>query len=52
MATAIGSSESSKVLFLDPNTLMGTLEGIKAVISEEKSSLAENLAKNDSVPIH
>lgn len=47
MATAIGSSESSKVLFLDPNTLMGTLEGIKAAISEEKSSLAEDLTKID-----
>lgn len=47
MGTTIGSSDSSKVLFLDPRTLMGTLEGIKAALSEEKSSLAEDLAKID-----
>lgn len=42
MGTAIGSSESSKVLFLDPRTMMGTIESIKAAIGEEKSSLAED----------
>ena len=47
MGTAIGSSESSKVLFLDPRTMMGTIESIKAAIGEEKSSLAEDLAKID-----
>lgn len=37
MGTTIGSSESSKVMFLDPRTLVGTLEGIREIIGEEKN---------------
>jgi regulator of protease activity HflC (stomatin/prohibitin superfamily) len=34
MGQAIGTSESSKVMFLDPNSMMSTLEGVKSVISD------------------
>ncbi|HEY9826139.1 MAG TPA: paraslipin, partial [Stenomitos sp.] len=33
MGTTIGQSESSKVLFLDPRSVVGTLEGIKDVLN-------------------
>ncbi len=34
MGTTIGSSNSSKVIFLDPNTIPATIEGIKSIISD------------------
>lgn len=34
MGTTIGSSSSSKVIFLDPNSIPAALEGIKAIISD------------------
>ncbi len=36
MGTMIGSSDSSKVLFLDPKSIPATLEGIKAIVSDGK----------------
>ncbi|MGB2924054.1 MAG: SPFH domain-containing protein [Limnothrix sp.] len=38
MGRAIGSSESSKVMFLDPNSIVSTLEGMKSVIGQGNSS--------------
>lgn len=37
MATAIGRSDSSKVMFMDPRTIPATLEGIRSIIGEGKS---------------
>jgi regulator of protease activity HflC (stomatin/prohibitin superfamily) len=38
MGTTIGRSESSKVLFLDPRSVMGTIEGMKEVLDQTRSS--------------
>ncbi|WP_414620260.1 SPFH domain-containing protein [Calothrix sp. CCY 0018] len=34
MGAAIGQSESAKVMFMDPRTIPGTLEGIRSIVSE------------------
>lgn len=48
MGKAIGSSDSSKVMFLDPNSIMSTLEGMKSVIgNNEMASLKSSLSKLD-----
>jgi regulator of protease activity HflC (stomatin/prohibitin superfamily) len=38
MGTTIGQSESSKVLFLDPRSVMGTIEGMKEVLDQTRSA--------------
>jgi hypothetical protein len=38
MGTAIGQSESSKVLFLDPRSGLGTIEGMKEVLDQSRPS--------------
>lgn len=38
MGTTIGQSESSKVLFLDPRSVLGTIEGIKEVLDQTRSA--------------
>jgi regulator of protease activity HflC (stomatin/prohibitin superfamily) len=38
MGTTIGQSESSKVLFLDPRSVMGTIEGMKEVLDQTRAS--------------
>jgi regulator of protease activity HflC (stomatin/prohibitin superfamily) len=38
MGTAIGQSNSSKVLFLDPHSVMGTLEGMREILDQGRSS--------------
>jgi regulator of protease activity HflC (stomatin/prohibitin superfamily) len=38
MGTTIGQSNSSKVLFLDPRSVMGTIEGMKEVLDQTRSS--------------
>jgi regulator of protease activity HflC (stomatin/prohibitin superfamily) len=38
MGTAIGQSESSKVLFLDPRSVIGTIEGMKEVLDQTRSA--------------
>jgi regulator of protease activity HflC (stomatin/prohibitin superfamily) len=38
MGTKIGQSESSKVLFLDPRSVMGTIEGMKEVLDQTRAS--------------
>jgi regulator of protease activity HflC (stomatin/prohibitin superfamily) len=37
MGTAIGQSNSSKVLFLDPHSVMGTLEGMREILDQGRS---------------
>lgn len=44
MGSTIGSSQSSKVMFMDPRSIMSTLEGMRAVIGE-------NTPNSDSSPI-
>jgi regulator of protease activity HflC (stomatin/prohibitin superfamily) len=38
MGTTIGQSNSSKVLFLDPKSALGTLEGVKEILDQTRSS--------------
>jgi len=47
MGKTIGNSESSKVIFMDPRSLMSTLEGLRAVIGEGKTALDQELEKID-----
>lgn len=47
MGKEIGSSESAKVLFMDPRSLMSTLEGIRSAIGEGKSSFELDIDKID-----
>ena len=37
MGSAIGKSESAKVMFMDPRTIPGTLEGIRSIVSESQA---------------
>ncbi|MFM7382565.1 MAG: SPFH domain-containing protein [Microcystaceae cyanobacterium] len=43
MASTVGQSESSKVMFIDPRSIVATLEGVKSVINTggDLSSLSE-----------
>lgn len=36
MGMAIGNSDSSKVMFMDPRTIPATLEGMKSMVSDDK----------------
>jgi regulator of protease activity HflC (stomatin/prohibitin superfamily) len=50
MGETIGSSESSKVMFMDPRSIVSTLEGMRSVISNsngEYSELEQALEKID-----
>ena len=47
MGKTIGSSESAKVLFMDPRSLISTIEGIRSAIGENKSSLELDIEKVD-----
>ncbi|AFY77906.1 MAG: SPFH/Band 7/PHB domain protein [Hydrococcus sp. C42_A2020_068] len=47
MGKTIGSSKSSKVLFVDPRSLISTLEGIRSAIAQGKSSLELEVEKID-----
>jgi hypothetical protein len=35
MGTTIGTSSSSKVMFMDPRSIPATVEGIRSIISDE-----------------
>ena len=50
MGTTIGRSESSKVLFMDPRSIVSTLEGMRSVIGSdaENDPLMEALEKVDN----
>ncbi len=50
MGVKIGSSESSKVMFMDPRNIMSTLEGVRSVVgfqSDEYQQLTQELDKID-----
>ncbi|MEA5508484.1 SPFH domain-containing protein [Crocosphaera sp. UHCC 0190] len=50
MGVKIGSSESSKVMFMDPRNILSTLEGVRSVVgfsAEENQTLAQELDKID-----
>ncbi|GBF81128.1 SPFH domain-containing protein [Aphanothece sacrum] len=44
MGVTIGSSESSKVMFMDPRNIVSTLEGVRAIVGN-KSNDYQNLAE-------
>ena len=50
MGTTIGRSESSKVLFMDPHSIVSTLEGMRSVIGSDTQNdpLIQALEKVDS----
>ncbi|MGK7955978.1 MAG: SPFH domain-containing protein [Crocosphaera sp.] len=50
MGIKIGSSDSSKVMFMDPRNIMSTLEGVRSVVgfqSDEYQQLTQELDKID-----
>lgn len=47
MGAAIGSSESSKVMFMDPRSIVSTLEGVRSIIGNNAGSLDFELEKFD-----
>ena len=50
MGVKIGSSDSSKVMFMDPRNIMSTLEGVRSVVgfqSDEYQQLTQELDKID-----
>ncbi len=50
MGIKIGSSDSSKVMFMDPRNIMSTLEGVRSVVgfqSDEYQELTQDLDKVD-----
>lgn len=44
MGMRIGSSESSKVMFLDPRSIPATLDGMRSIVSEETNGKVETLS--------
>lgn len=47
MGSQIGSSDSSKVMFFDPNSIMSTFEGMRSLVSENNQSIADKNAHRD-----
>ncbi len=43
MGMRIGSSDSSKVMFLDPRSIPATLDGMRSIVSEETNGKMETL---------
>ncbi len=41
MGATIGSSQSSKVMFMDPRNILSTLEGMRSIVSEEEGNGAD-----------
>ena len=50
MGKTIGSSESSKVVFMDPRSLLSTIEGMRSVLSE-KSEITSNSDLGNNVDV-
>ncbi|MEM9927938.1 MAG: SPFH domain-containing protein [Cyanobacteria bacterium P01_D01_bin.50] len=44
MGAAIGQSESAKVMFMDPRTIPGTIEGIRSIVSQAEGENSTNTA--------
>ncbi|MGB3238868.1 MAG: SPFH domain-containing protein [Geitlerinemataceae cyanobacterium] len=47
MGLEIGTSNSAKVMFMDPRTIPATLEGMRSIVSESSSASAEGLEPSD-----
>ena len=43
MGTTIGSSDSSKVMFMDPRNIPATIEGIRSIVSDRNKPNSESL---------
>ena len=41
MGLKIGSSDSSKVMFMDPHNIPATMEGIRAIVSQKSSAMVD-----------
>lgn len=52
MATAIGNSESAKVMFLDPRNILSTLEGVRSVVGRDLAETDEIQAALEKVDFH
>ncbi|MFN5515629.1 MAG: SPFH domain-containing protein [Cyanobacteriota bacterium] len=52
MATTIGSSESAKVMFLDPRNILSTLEGVRSVVGQDLGAADEIQAALEKVDSH
>ncbi|MBJ7898772.1 MAG: paraslipin [Cyanobacteria bacterium RI_101] len=52
MATAVGNSESAKVMFLDPRNILSTLEGVRSVVGTELEAADEIQAALEKVDSH
>ncbi len=48
MGKTIGNSDSSKVMFMDPSSLISTIEGMRSVISNDKSDISNGSQINRS----
>lgn len=48
MGQKIGSSESSKVMFMDPRSILGSLEGIRTLISDKSPENNHNSSSDSS----
>ncbi len=48
MGATIGKSDSSKVMFMDPRTIPGTLEGIRSIVSDSQMDASVNTNGNFS----
>ena len=46
MGTKIGSSDSSKVMFMDPRSIPATIEGMRSIVSDS-NNLNSNLLNLD-----
>ena len=40
MGQKIGTSESSKVMFMDPRNIPATLEGMRSIVTDNKNSVS------------
>jgi hypothetical protein len=43
MGTTIGSSDSSKVMFMDPRTIPATIEGMRSLVSDGNNLNSQSL---------
>ncbi|MGI0480501.1 SPFH domain-containing protein [Geminocystis sp. CENA526] len=50
MGKVIGSSESSKVLFIDPNNIVSTLHGIGSIVDTENQDNKDNKLSKTTTP--
>jgi regulator of protease activity HflC (stomatin/prohibitin superfamily) len=46
MGRAIGNSESSKVMFMDPRSIISTIEGVQSVIAQNNNGNGNQVSNN------